>query len=184
MINARELADTEETPIDGLKCRALTRHEDSRGDLMEVYRNEWELDDTHPVQWNVVHSRPNVLRGVHLHRRHKDSLTVLAGELLLGLQDLRPDSSTGGTAILIAIEAAEPAIVHIPIGVAHGFYFRQPTIHLYGVDVGFDGSDEFGCQWNDDAIMIPWPCADPILSDRDIAAGTYAEMIRVAGLAS
>ncbi|MGP1346328.1 MAG: dTDP-4-dehydrorhamnose 3,5-epimerase family protein [Phycisphaerales bacterium] len=183
MLNAQELDGASTMPIAGLGCRALTRHRDSRGDLTEVYRNEWKLADTHPVQWNIVHSAANALRGVHLHRRHRDALTVVEGEMLLGLQDLRPDSETSGTALLLALSAAQPAMVTIPVGVAHGFYFPEPAVHLYGVDIAFDGSDEFGCQWNDEGVAIEWPCSDPILSERDQTAGTLAEMVEAAGFA-
>ncbi|WP_299324161.1 dTDP-4-dehydrorhamnose 3,5-epimerase family protein [Parasphingopyxis sp.] len=170
-------------PIAGLKCRALTTHMDSRGELTEIFRESWQLGKIPPKQWNMVRSVPNVLRGVHLHGRHEDSLTVIEGELLLGLQDLRPDSDTHGTAILLTIDAGRPAIVGIPVGVAHGFYFRKPSIHVYGVDIAFDGTDEYGCQWNDEGLSIDWPCTDPILSERDQQAGTLDEMIDAAGFA-
>ena len=41
------------------------------------------------TQWNMVRSRPNVLRGVHAHRQHIDYLTMVSGIMILGLQDLR-----------------------------------------------------------------------------------------------
>lgn len=182
MLNAQDLHDRSDGLIAGLQCRALTTRSDGRGDLTEIFRESWQLGSTAPRQWNMVRSMANVLRGVHLHGRHQDTLTVIEGEMLLGLQDLRPGSDTYGTALLLALQAEHPAVVGIPVGVAHGFYFRIPSIHVYGVDIPFDGTDEFGCRWDDEQIAIEWPCTDPILSERDRVAGSFDEMLEEAGL--
>lgn len=51
--------------------RNLTTHSDHRGALTEIFRKEWQTG-IEPVQWNFVHSQPNVLRGVHVHVLHTD----------------------------------------------------------------------------------------------------------------
>ena len=122
-----------------------------------------------PVQWNVSRSRPGVLRGVHCHVRHADYLTVLDGTLVLGLHDLRAGSPTEGRSVLLSLTAATGAVV-IPPGVAHGFWFPEPTAHLYAVTEEFDPSDELGCTWADPELGIDWPCTEPILSPRDAQA--------------
>src|SRR5271154_4096863 len=128
---------------DGLKLRALTAHLDSRGDFTELFRDEWELG-LRPSQWNLVRSEANVLRGVHVHRKHVDYLTMAAGEMVLGLHDLRPGSPTFRRSSLLRVQAQDPHLVVIPAGVAHGFYFPESASHIYGVSHGFDGTDEFG----------------------------------------
>ncbi len=65
----------------------------------------------------------------------------------------------------------------IPPGVAHGFYAPEPSCHVYSVTEYFDGSDEYGCAWNDPALGLDWPCDAPLLSDRDRDAGCFADMI-------
>ena len=60
--------------------------------------------------------------------------------------------------------------VVIPEGVAHGFYYPEPTVHLYGMTEEFDPADDLGCTWNDPALGLAWPCTAPILSARDAAA--------------
>lgn len=177
-MHPQELAEADRLPIFGLKTRLLTRNSDDRGDLTEVHRDEWSLGSSPPVQWNFVRSAENVLRGLHLHTRHEDSLTVIEGELLLGLLDLRPKSDSRNTAMMINLQAETPMLVNIPMGVAHGFYFRIPARYLYGVNRAFDGSDEFGCRWDDPGTGIDWPCTDPVLSQRDVQAGTLGEMIQ------
>lgn len=160
--------------IQSVVIRPLRSHPDDRGELTEVYRDEWDLGER-PVQWNVVTSQPGVLRGVHCHWRHTDALTVVSGELILGLIDLRPGSPTESQAELLRIPALS-AVVAIPVGVAHGFYFEQPTCMAYGVSTYWSTDDELGCRWDDPDLGIDWPCTAPSLSERDRSAGSLANL--------
>ena len=164
------------TPLPtGVGFRALTTHHDSRGEFTELNRASWNLAT--PMQWNMVHSRPNVLRGVHVHRLHEDLLTVTAGEMILGLQDLRTSTPTHGLTAMVCLTFDEPHVVTIPPGVAHGFYFTMPSCHIYSVTHEFDGSDELGCHWRDPLLSLRWPGNDPQLSERDRKAGSFSAMV-------
>jgi dTDP-4-dehydrorhamnose 3,5-epimerase len=121
-------------------------------------------------------SQANVLRGVHVHARHRDHLTVLTGRLSVGLFDLRPASATAGRSALIELDGSELKVLTLPTGVMHGFYVHEPTLYVYGVDAFYDPADELGCHWADPALGIDWPCSSPELSDRDRAAGTLADV--------
>lgn len=165
-----------ESLISDVVIRALSPHEDGRGVFTELYRDEW-LFGSRPVQWNAVSSEPNVLRGFHCHVRHADVVTVVAGSMQLGLHDLRPGSSTFDTAQLLTVPAWSAAVA-VPPGVAHGFYFPEPSIHVYAVSETFDPDDELGCRWDDPEIGFAWPCTAPLLSERDTQAGTFSEMRR------
>jgi dTDP-4-dehydrorhamnose 3,5-epimerase len=153
----------------------LKPHVDERGSFCELFRDTWELGPR-PVQWNAVHSVAGVLRGVHTHLLHADYLTVAMGEMLLGLHDLRSSSPTCGMSVMLRLAAEDPSLVAIPVGIAHGFYFPVPSLHLYSVTVGFSGGDEFGCRWDDPSLQLGWPCTDPLLSRRDREAGSLDEM--------
>ncbi|HEY1116898.1 MAG TPA: dTDP-4-dehydrorhamnose 3,5-epimerase family protein [Acidimicrobiales bacterium] len=168
----------------GVRVVPLTAHQDDRGQFVEVFREEWDLDGLRPLQWNAVRSEPGVLRGVHVHPTHADFLTVLAGTLVLGLHDLRPESPTSGQSRVLTIEAHAPVAVAIPPGVCHGFWFPEPSVHLYGVDSYWNLADELGCRWDAPELGLDWqPAADPRLSDRDRQAPDYATM-RAAYLAA
>ena len=117
------------------------------------------------------------LRGVHLHRKHVDYLLMAAGEMVLILHDTRSGSSARGITTLLKLEAADPHLAVVPVGVAHGFYFAAPACHLYAVTHAFDGTDELGCHWQDASLGIQGLCDNPTLSARDAAAGSYAQMI-------
>ncbi|MEX0847468.1 MAG: dTDP-4-dehydrorhamnose 3,5-epimerase family protein [Ilumatobacteraceae bacterium] len=158
-----------ESEIAGVVFHPLRSHPDERGVLTEVFRDTWALGDR-PVQWNVVRSEPGVLRGVHCHWHHTDILNVVAGELILGIVDLRPGSPTESRAEMHRIPALS-AVVGIPPGVAHGFYFEEPTCITYGVSAYWSLDDELGCRWNDPDLGLDWPCTAPSLSERDRTAG-------------
>jgi dTDP-4-dehydrorhamnose 3,5-epimerase len=164
---------------EGVQMLPLRPHRDDRGTFTELYRDEW-FSGPRPVQWNMVRSAANVLRGVHVHTRHVDFLTMAQGEMILGLRDLRPSSRTFGLSVLLRHSAEDPHMAVIPVGVAHGFYFPEPACHIYSVTETFDGSDEFGCRWDDPGLELIWPCTDPILSERDRNAGSLSELMSIA----
>jgi dTDP-4-dehydrorhamnose 3,5-epimerase len=152
----------------GLRLTALEPHSDDRGTFIELYREEWETDVT-PIQWNAVHSEANVLRGVHVHPRHDDYLTIVRGRATIGLRDLRDESPTHGVTACVELSAERPSAISIPHGVAHGFYFHEPSTHVYAVSHYWDLADELGCRWDDPALEIPWPQQEAHISPRDEA---------------
>jgi dTDP-4-dehydrorhamnose 3,5-epimerase len=140
-------------------------HEDSRGCLTELFRREWQLG-IDPVQWNFVRSEAGVLRGVHVHARHDDYLVVTTGRATIGIRDLRPGAAEG-RASLVEVSETRMEAIRIPAGVAHGFYFHTPAIHIYSVSHYWDPADELGCHWADPDLGIPWPFKTAVISPRD-----------------
>lgn len=165
-------------PIADVRLWPLTMRADPRGVFTEVFRANWG-SEVQPVQWNVVSSQAHVLRGVHVHLRHWDYLLPLSGYLQLGLCDLRPTSPTFRSATLLDLRDEELTAVEIPPGVAHGFYFLCPSLHLYAVSHYWDPADELGCRWDDPGLGIPWPAAKPVLSTRDEEAGSLDALLAV-----
>jgi len=160
---------------DGVRLTPLKMHHDERGWVMEIFRGEWNVICS-PCQWNAGVSEANVMRGPHLHLRHHDYLTVLKGRVSVGLLDLRLDSSTYRRAALIELSDRELAAIMLPNGVLHGIYSHETTLLVYGLDRYYDPGEDLACRWDDPALGIPWPCAEPILSERDRNAGSLAEM--------
>lgn len=160
----------------GVRSRPLVRHADERGSFTELFRAEWPTGIA-PVQWNAVASRAGVLRGVHVHVRHDDYLIVFQGRAFVGLRDLRRGSPTEGRSALVEMRGDDLAALTIPHGVAHGFLFVEPSLHLYSVSHYWDKADELGCHWADPALAIPWPEAPSSLSGRDATAPPLAELL-------
>ena len=159
---------------EGVEIRSLEPHDDDRGRFTEIHRDSWMSGDR-PVQWNLVRSTEGVLRGVHVHRHHGDVLTVAAGQLVLGLVDLR--SGTPERATTLTLDAEKPQLVSIPPGVAHGFWFPTASIHVYAVSDYFNPADELGCRWDDPGLGIPWSPDDARISDRDAALPPLARLL-------
>jgi dTDP-4-dehydrorhamnose 3,5-epimerase len=170
----------------GVERISLTPHRDERGVFTEVFRGSWELD-VNPAQWNMVSSVGNVLRGVHAHWRHADYLLLAHGRATIGLHDLRADSPTTGLGMTVELTGEQPEALVIPTGVAHGFYFHEPSIHVYAVSHEWDPADELGCRWDDPGLGIEWPCGKPLVSGRDESLGSLSALrdaIRYARVAS
>jgi dTDP-4-dehydrorhamnose 3,5-epimerase len=159
----------------GVSLLTLTPHADDRGVFTELYRVSWEPGVV-PAQWNTVRSEANVLRGVHVHHRHTDYLTLVTGRATIGLHDLRDGSPTESLGTTIELDSREPTALIIPVGVVHGFYFHESSIHVYAVSHEFDPEDELGCRWDDPLLGIAWPCVDPLISSRDRELGTLSEL--------
>jgi dTDP-4-dehydrorhamnose 3,5-epimerase len=145
--------------------------------VTELYREDWNLDIV-PVQWNLVSSRANTLRGVHVHLDHNDYLCVLAGEMLLGLHDMRPDSPSYRLSTQVRLRGDAACSIAIPPGVAHGFYFAAETSYFYAVSHYWNPADELGCRWDDPEHGLFWPTRDPLLSPRDASAPSYGELMQ------
>lgn len=169
-------SETCELPV-GVRRRTLARHDDSRGWLSELFRDEWDTGVS-PIQWNLVHSHARTLRGVHVHLVHWDYLTVPHGSMILGLKDLRTESPTFGLISTVTLNQSPFESWTIPPGVAHGFYFPEPSIHVYAVTAYWNLTDELGCRWNDPDLGIPWPDPTPLLSNRDQEAPSYAALMQ------
>jgi dTDP-4-dehydrorhamnose 3,5-epimerase len=161
----------------GVSCVSLAPHADDRGVFTEIFRGSWALDVV-PAQWNLVSSSANVLRGVHAHWRHSDYLLVASGRATIGLHDLREGSTTDGLGATVELRAGEPTGLVIPPGVAHGFFFPEPSTHVYAVSHEWDPTDELGCRWDDPDLRIEWPCAAPLVSDRDRTLGSLRDLRR------
>lgn len=162
--------------IDGVHLRRFDTHSDHRGTFSEVFRSSWQVG-TEPVQWNVVSSGGDVLRGVHVHVRHSDYLAVVAGRATIGLKDLRAGSPTHNATALVPMSSGTFGGLTIPPGVAHGFWFHEPSIHIYAVSHYWDPEDELGCHWADPDLAIPWPQGAVTLSARDEAAQPLSDLL-------
>jgi dTDP-4-dehydrorhamnose 3,5-epimerase-like enzyme len=92
----------------------------------------------------------------------------------LGLADLRDGRL--GVVTCLDLVASRPQIVAIPPGVAHGFLFVEPSLHVYAVDRTWDPDDELGCRWDDPQLAIPWIGDADRVSPRDAALGTLADL--------
>ena len=57
---------------------------------------------------------------------------------------------------------------------AHGFYFAEPSLLVYGASTYWNPDDEIACRWDAPELHLSWPTGAPILSEQDTVAGGYA----------
>lgn len=156
--------------IPGVQLVQLNALGDGRGRFTEIFRKEWFPQRAWDcLQSNRSDSAAGVLRGLHYHFQQIDYWYLLAGEIRVGLVDLRRSSATPGSAATIDMRADEHRGIYIPAGVAHGFLALSDVTLLYFVDNYYDGGgDEFGLAWDDPDVAVAWQVPHPpILSGRD-----------------
>jgi dTDP-4-dehydrorhamnose 3,5-epimerase len=145
----------------------LDEHPDDRGRLIETFRQEWFADLPPMLQGTRSDSRRGVIRALHYHLRQADYWYVPRGRLFMAMHDLRRSSATNGASLTVELGEGNETGVYVPPGVAHGFQALTDATLTYLVDRYYDPGDENGLAWDDTDAAIPWPIADPILSDRD-----------------
>ena len=165
--------DTPAVPA-GVRVISLTTHVDNRGDLSEIFREEW-VDSPPPIQWVVVRSKANALRGIHVHARHWDYYCVVTGEMTVGVHDLRP-GATRGISAMLHLTGDRLQLLSVPAGVAHGLYCSRASTIMVGTSQYYDSDDHRGCRWDCPELRLSWPCTVPELSAKDREAGSYAAL--------
>jgi dTDP-4-dehydrorhamnose 3,5-epimerase len=125
------------------------------------------------VQDNVSRSVRGTLRGLHFqHPAGQGKLvTVLAGEVMDVAVDIRRNSPTYGQAFTAMLSDANRLQMYIPPGFAHGFVVTsEEAIFHYKCTEFYRPDHERSILWNDPALGIPWPVAEPLLSRKDAEA--------------
>jgi len=167
----------------------LEPNEDNRGFFMRSY------DDTtfkslglnqYWVQENQSYSRKRgTLRGLHFqfppHAEVKLIRTIL-GELFIVFVDLRKDSPTLGQWENILLSETNHKMLYIPEGFALGMCtLTDDCSLLYKMGAYYTPEKQGSIRWNDSDIAINWPVDNPILSEKDSAAGSFKEFLRKHG---
>jgi dTDP-4-dehydrorhamnose 3,5-epimerase len=122
------------------------------------------------VQDNHSLSRKGTLRGLHaqLRRPQGKLIRVIEGEIWDVAVDIRPGSPTYRKHVSAVLSSENFRELWVPPGLAHGFCVLSERAQVeYKCTDFYDPPDELVVAWNDPALAIPWPIADPVLSERD-----------------
>jgi len=151
-----------------------TRHGDDRGWFVETYKksalaaagiNAEFRQDNHSFS-----ARPGTLRGLHFQvapAAQGKLVLVLSGEIFDVVVDLR-NGATFGRWASVKLSGSEPTMLWVPEGFGHGFQTVAPdTAVTYKTTAEYSPAHERGILWSDPQLAIPWPIANPVLSDRD-----------------
>ncbi len=156
-------------------------HADGRGFFLETYHADRyrEHGIAGPfVQDNQSRSVAGTLRGLHLQIRRPQGklIRVIEGEIFDVAVDVRRGSPTFGRWVGEILTAENFRQMYVPPGFAHGFAVVSPIAQVeYKCTDLYDPASEIGVAWNDPALGITWPIAQPLLSMRDARHPTLAE---------
>lgn len=157
-------------------------HRDTRGFFLESYHQGKYAEGGIPgpfVQDNHSHSVRGTLRGLHAQvaRPQGKLVRAVAGEMFDVAVDIREGSPTFGRWVGVPLSGENFRQLYIPPGFAHGFCVLSERVDVeYKCTDFYDPQGELAVAWNDPAIGIRWPIAEPILSGKDAGAPRLADL--------
>ena len=157
--------------IKGIWSRTTTRHYDDRGFFSEILRlNELELMSVNFKQQNLSYSKKMVRRGMHAQERQWQLVTLVSGNVIDVLLDIRVDSSTFGkfASYNLRCDSGEVNQLLVAPGVAHGFgVLSEDANILYSSDRYYGETNETGISCVTTELESAWPSNTWIESLRD-----------------
>lgn len=171
------------TNIPGVEIIIPDVFEDARGFFTEVYRADEFKQNGLPeifLQWNHSRSVKGVIRGLHFQWDPPQGklMRVTLGEAYVVAVDVRKGSPTLGQHVGIIASAENKKMVYAPASFARGFCVLSDHAEIQYFCTGiYNSKTESGIHWNDPALGIQWPVANPILSAKDEQAQTLAQWL-------
>lgn len=145
--------------IEGVKVKNLKIIPDDRGKLMEMLR----CDDDIYEQFGQVYfttALPGVIKAWHHHKKQADNFICVAGRAKVVLYDAREGSPTHKQINEFYLSLEDPKLVHIPVGVYHGFKCVSPTecmiINVITRVYDYKNPDEFRLDAFDPGVGYDW----------------------------
>lgn len=111
--------------IEGVVLKDLIVHQDERGALFEILRND-SPEFKAFGQTYITICKPGWVKGWHYHLQQQDYFCVLRGKAKIVLFDRRDESKTKGEINEYELAAEKPQSLVIPVGVVHGFEGLSP----------------------------------------------------------
>ncbi len=131
------------------------------------------------VQDNVSFSKKGVLRGLHFQNPNPQAklVSVCQGEVFDVAVDLRTGSPSFGKWFGALLSAENHRQLFVPAGFAHGFMVTSETA-LFSYKCGdyYAPASDLSLRWDDRDIGIEWPSGEKLLSAKDEAAPTLAQL--------
>lgn len=176
----------EQTELADVVLFVPTPHADDRG----LFTRTFDADDFDEhlgepgaaarfVQDSQSRSVRGVLRGMHGRAGRGEAKLVRCarGAVHDVLVDARPYSSTFGRSQAFRLDDDAFHTLYVPPGFLHGFQALTDVADVcYRIDRPHDPSEDLAVHHRDPHLAIEWPLEASIVSTRDQAAGTWAEV--------
>lgn len=157
-------------------------HADGRGEFVELHSLEpYQKAGIGPkfVQDNLSRSRRGVLRGLHFQNPGAQGklVSAVSGAVFDVVVDVRRGSPTFGRWVGVRLDDCERRQLWVPPGFAHGFLVLSERADVvYKCTAAYRPDAEHTLLWNDSRLEIEWKVDAPVLSVRDRAGRTLAEL--------
>ena len=155
------------TKFKGLLILKQKNNIDNRGLLRETF-DKRVLKKKFIFEYCTT-SKKNVLRGFHFQIKNKQSklVSVLKGEIVDYVLDLRKNSKTFGQTFKIILSKKNALSLYIPEGFAHAYYSKhKENIIYYKLNNFYNPKFESGIIFNDPKLSLKLP-SNIILSKKD-----------------
>jgi dTDP-4-dehydrorhamnose 3,5-epimerase len=122
------------------------------------------------VQDNVSRSGRGILRGLHLQHPFGQGklVSVSEGEVFDVAVDVRIGSPSFGKWVGVTLSAHNHLQLYVPPGFAHGFCVTsEAAVFVYKCTELYHPESELGVAFDDPALGISWPVAEPIVGEKD-----------------
>jgi dTDP-4-dehydrorhamnose 3,5-epimerase len=173
----------EPTALDGVLLFVPTPHRDERG----LFTRTFDADVARRagvapaafVQDSQSRSRQGTIRGLHGRSGRGEAKLVRCswGAVLDVLVDARSDSPTFGQHLAIRLDDETFNHLYVPPGLLHGFQaLTEPADVCYRIDRLHDPAEDVSVRYDDPDLGIAWPLAVTAISERDRAAGSWADL--------
>ena len=177
--------EVKKTKINGVFLIKPQIFKDKRGYFFESFNSKEFRKaiglDVQFIQDNQSLSSKNVLRGLHFQHppfAQAKLVSVIKGEVLDVVVDIRKDSETYGKHIAAYLNEENHHQLYIPEGMAHGFLtLRDNTIFTYKCSNYYNKEAEGSILWNDELLNINWGSSNPIVSHKDQQAINFSSFV-------
>lgn len=178
-----EVVHVRTTSLAGVLVFAPTPHRDERGLFTRTFDADVAaahgVDGAAFVQDSQSRSVRGVLRG--LHGRGGDGEAKLVrcarGAVHDVLVDARPASPTFGAHEAFLLDDESFLHLYVPPGLLHGFQALTDVADVcYRIDRPHDPTADLAVRYDDADLGVAWPRPVELISARDAAAGSWAEL--------
>jgi dTDP-4-dehydrorhamnose 3,5-epimerase len=150
--------------IDGVWINPLRKNRSENGSFVEYVRlNNGTVQNVPSAlevkQISVSYAEAHRINAFHIHIKleQNEIWTVIQGQLMIWLVDLRKGSSTAGVRRKVILSGEQPMQLYIPSGVAHGYKAGlEGATLMYAMDQQFNLADP-------NEGRLPWDFIGPEL---------------------
>ncbi|HEY0118703.1 MAG TPA: dTDP-4-dehydrorhamnose 3,5-epimerase [Cellulomonas sp.] len=158
-------------------------HRDERGLFTRTFDADDVLgagiDPASFLQDSQSRSSQGVVRGMHgrVGTGEAKLVRVANGAVFDVVVDARPGSPTFGRAETFLLDDQDFHVLFIPRGFLHGHQTLTPTADVcYKIDAPHDPTEDVAAHHLDPDLAIAWPQPITLVSERDRAAASWAEL--------